>query len=166
MPLSLSLKAGIRGNHTSTLDLGTPAFPIDVSAAVTLDNGTGANQADRVFTDTRTVTTGATDSLDVAGSLTDAFGATITMARVKALYIKSASTNTTDLQLTRPASNGVPLFAATSDAIVIKPGGVFFWAAPDATAIPVTAATADLINIVNGAGASAVYDIVIVGASA
>lgn len=166
MPVSLSVKAGIRGNHTSALDLGTVTLPIDVSAVIALANGTGANQADRVFTDTRTVTTGATDSLDVAGSLVDAFGATITMARVKAIYIKSASTNTTDLQFARPASNGVPLFSAVSDAIVIKPDGVFLWAAPDATAIPVTAGTADLFSVINGAGASAVYDIVIVGSSA
>lgn len=166
MPLSLSLKAGIRGTHSSALDLGTAALPIDVSAAVTLDNGTGANQADRVFTDTRTVTSGSTDSLDVAGSLTDAFGATITMARLKGLYVKASALNTTDLQVTRPASNGVPFMAAAGDAHILKPGGVYFAAWPDATAIPVTAGTGDLINIVNGAGASAVYDIVVVGASA
>ena len=75
------------------LDLGTVALPIDVQASIALDNGTGANQADKVFTDTRTVTTGATDSLDLAGSLTDAFGATITLARVKAILVKAASGN-------------------------------------------------------------------------
>lgn len=166
MPLSSSLKVGFRGTYTSALDLGTVSYPFDVSAAITLDNGTGANQADKVWSDTRTVTTGATDSIDVAGSLTDAFGATFTLARVKVIYIKASSSNTTDLQLARPASNGVPLFSAVSDAIVIKPGGVFLWATGDATAIPVTAATADLISVINGAGASAVYDIVIVGASA
>lgn len=166
MPLTLSVKAGLRGTQTSVLDLATAELPVDVQAAITLANGTGANQADRIFTDTRTVTTGATDSLDVAGSLTDAFGATITMARIKAILIRAASGNTTDLQLTRPASNGVPLFAAASDAIVIRPGGCLLWCAPDATGIAVTAGTGDLINVVNGSGASATYDIVIVGASA
>jgi hypothetical protein len=166
MPLNLALKAGIRGNHTSAIDLGTAILPVDVLAYITLDSGTGANQADRIFTDTRTVTNGATDSLDLAGALLDAFGATFTLARVKAILVKSAATNSTDLQVARPAANGVALFPAASDAIVIKPGGVFFWAAPDATAIPVTAGTADLINIINAAGANATYDVVIVGASA
>ena len=166
MPLSVVLKAGIRGTQTNALDLGTVALPIDVQASITLDNGTGANQADKIFTDTRTVTTGATDSIDLAGSLTDAFGATITLARVKAILVKAASGNTTDLSIGRPASNGVPMFSAVSDAIVIRPGGVFFWAAPDATAIAVTAGTGDLLSIINAAGASANYDIVIVGASA
>jgi len=166
MALSVVLKAGVRGTQTNALDLGTVALPIDVQASITLDNGTGANQADKVFTDTRTVTTGATDSIDLAGSLTDAFGATITLARVKAILVKAASGNTTDLSIGRPASNGVPMFSAVSDAIVIRPGGVFFWAAPDATAIAVTAGTGDLLSIINAAGASANYDIVIVGASA
>jgi hypothetical protein len=166
MALSVTLKAGIRGNQTSALDLGTVALPIDVQASIALDNGTGANQADKVFTDTRTVTTGATDSLDLAGTLTDAFGVTFTIARVKAILVKAASANTTDLSIARPAANGLVLFSAASDAIVIKPGGVFFWAAPDATAIPVTAGTGDLLSIINAAGASANYDLVIVGASA
>jgi len=166
MALSVVLKAGVRGTQTNALDLGTVALPIDVQASITLDNGTGANQADKVFTDTRTVTTGATDSIDLAGSLTDAFGATITLARVKAILVKAASGNTTDLSVARPAANGAVLSSAASDAIVVKPGGVFFWAAPDATAIPVTAGTGDLLSIINAAGASANYDIVIVGASA
>lgn len=166
MPLSLGIKAVVRGTHTNALDLGTVGLPVEVVASIALDNGTGANQADRIFTDTRTVSSGATDALDLAGSLVDAFGATITMARVKAIYIKSAAANTTDLQLARPATNGVPLFAAASDAMVIKPSGALLWVAPDATAVPVTAATADIINIVNAAGAPATYDIVIVGSSA
>jgi hypothetical protein len=166
MALSVTLKAGIRGTQTNALDLGTVSLPIDVQASIALDNGTGANQADKLFTDTRTVTTGATDSIDLAGSLTDAFGATITLARVKAIMVTSAAGNTTDIQVARPASNGVVLFSAVSDAIVVKPGGVFFWAAPDATAIPVTGGTGDLLSIINAAGASATYNIVIVGSSA
>lgn len=46
MALSLSIKAGIRGNHTNALDLGTADLPVDVQAAIALANGTGANQAD------------------------------------------------------------------------------------------------------------------------
>lgn len=167
MALTLSVKAGIRGNHTSVLDLGTADLPVDVLASVALASGTGANQADRIFTDTRTLTASASESLDLAGSLTDAFGATITMARVKAILIKAASGNTNDVQVSRPAANGVPIFLAASDAIVIRPGGAFLWVAPDATAIAVTAGTGDLLTLTNSAGSTSVtYDVVIVGASA
>jgi hypothetical protein len=166
MPLTSTIKASIAGSHTSAIDLGTAEMPFNVSVAISLASGTGANQADKVWTDTRTLTTGATDSLDLAGTLTDVYGATITLARVKAILIKAASGNTTDLQLARPAANGLVLFAAASDAITIKPGGFIAWGAPDATAIPVTAGTGDLISVVNAAGASATYDIVVIGASA
>lgn len=166
MPLSTNIKASVSGSYTSAIDLGTAEMPFNIAAAIALATGTGANQADKFWSDTRTVTTGATDSLDLAGSLTDVFGATITLARVKAIYVKAAAANTTDLQIARPAANGLVLFAAASDAINLKPGGVFLWCCPDATAIPVTAGTGDLLSIINAAGASANYDIAIVGSSA
>lgn len=167
MALSLSIKAGIRGNYTNILDLGTAELPIDVQVVIALANGTGANQADRVFTDTRTLAASATENLDLAGSLVDAFGATITMARVKAVLIKAAAANTNDVQLTRPATNGVPLFLAASDGLPIRPGGAVLWIAPDATAVPVTAGTGDLLTLTNSAGGTPVtYDVVIVGTSA
>lgn len=63
MALSLSIKAGIRGNHTNALDLGTADLPVDVQAAIALANGTGANQADLYWSDTRTIAASATDSM-------------------------------------------------------------------------------------------------------
>ena len=166
MALDLTVKAGLRGTHTSALDLGTASFPVDIQASVSLANGTGANQADLLWSDTRTVTASSTDSLDLAGSLTNAFGATVTFARIKAVMVKAASGNTNNVNVTRPASNGVPLFLAASDGIPVKPGGAFIWVAPDATGVAVTGGTGDLLDIVNsGAGTSVTYDIVIVGAS-
>jgi hypothetical protein len=166
MALTLTVKAGVRGTQTNPLDLGTADFPFDVLASVALASGTGANQADVIFTDTRTLTASATENLDLAGVLTNAFGATVTMARVKAILIKAASGNTNDVQLTRPATNGVPLFLAASDGLPIRPGGFFAWCAPDATAIAVTGATGDILTVTNSAGSTSVtYDVVIVGAS-
>ena len=71
------------------------------------------------------------------------------------------------MRVTRPASNGVPLFLAASDGLDVKPGGCFLWLAPDATGVAVTAGTGDLINIANSSsGTSVTYDVVIIGASA
>ena len=167
MALSLTVKAGIRGNHTKALDLGTADLPIDVLANIALADGTGANQADRIFTDTRTLAASATEDLDLAGSLTDAYGATITLARIKAILVKAASANTNNVNVSRPASNGVPLFLAASDGIQVLPGGAFLWVAPNAAGIAVTAGTGDLLTFTNSSsGTSVTYDVVIVGASA
>ena len=167
MALSLTVKAGIRGNHTKALDLGTADLPIDVLANIALADGTGANQADRIFTDTRTLAASATEDLDLAGSLTDAYGATITMARIKAILVKAASGNTNNVNVSRPASNGVPLFLAASDGIAVLPGGAFLWVAPNAAGVAVTAGTGDLLTFTNSSsGTSVTYDVVIVGSSA
>jgi hypothetical protein len=165
MPLTSTIKASIAGSQTSVLDLGTAEFPFNVAASVALADGTAANQSDRIFSDTRTITASSTDSLDLAGALTNAFG-TVTFAKVKAVLVKAASGNTNNVNVTRPASNGLPLFLAASDGIPVLPGGAFLWVAPGA-GVTVTAGTGDLLDLVNsGAGTSVTYDIVVVGTSA
>ena len=167
MPQTLSIKAVVSGSQTNPLDLGTSEFPFSLSKAIALAAGVGADQSDVLFTDTRTLAASGTENLDLAGALTNAFGATITMARVKAIFIVADPGNTNDVQLTRPASNGVPIFLAASDGVAIGPGDVFLITRRGATGFAVTASTADLITITNsGAGSSVTYSIVIVGASA
>lgn len=168
MSLSLTVKAAIHGTHTKVLDLATAALPLDAQALLTLTDGTGANQADRVFHDQRTLTASATEDLDLAGSLTDAYGATITFAKVKAILVKAAAGNTNNVNVTRPAANGVPLYLAASDGVGIPPSGCLLLAGPGAAGLAtVTAGTGDLLTFTNSAGGTPVtYDVVIVGTSA
>lgn len=158
----------VSSSHIKSLDLGDATFPIALTQAITLLNGTGAGQADLIFTDTRTLSASASESLDLAGSLTDAYGATMTFARIKAVIVAAASGNTNDVQVTRPASNGVPLFLAAGDGLPVRPGGFIVpLACTDATAIPVTAGTGDLLTFTNSAGSTSVtYTVIIIGASA
>ncbi len=167
MTLQSQILAKVTARQTLARDLTTVAAPVGIEASVSLANGVLANQADLIFSDTRTIAPSGTDSLDLAGVLVDALGTTLTFARIKAVYVKAAAANANDVVVSRPATNGVPLFAAASDAINVNPGGLFLWASPSATAVPVTAGTGDLLSIANsGAGTSVTYDIVIIGASA
>lgn len=167
MSLKSSIKLIASATQTSSLDLGSAQFNPSLSAALSYADGTGAEQADRIFTDTRTLAASATENLDLAGSLTDVFGATITFARIKAIIIQAAAGNTNDVQVTRPASNGVPFLMAASDGIALKPGALFAWADPGATGVVVTASTGDLITLTNSAGSTSVtYSVMIIGASA
>lgn len=153
--------------QSTALDLTTATAPVQYRKANTLTNGTGANQADLIFTDTRTLAASATEDLDLAGVLVGAFGATLTFARVKGLFIVAAVGNTNNVNVTRPAANGVPLFLAASDGVAVRPGGWIGLSAPDATGYPVTAATGDLVTITNSAaGTSVTYDVIIIGSSA
>ncbi|UJV43811.1 hypothetical protein CVT30_31835 [Streptomyces sp. AMCC400023] len=167
MTLSTSLSLGLRSTLTSALDLVTSRAPLDYSTTVALASGVGANQADKIFADTRTLAASATEDLDLAGVLSDPLGAALTFARIKAVLVKAAAGNTNNVQVTRPASNGVPLFLAAGDGLAVRPGGLFLWVAPDATGVAVTAGTGDLLTLTNSAaGSSVTYDVVIIGASA
>lgn len=79
--------------------------------------------------------------------------------------MQAAVGNTNNVVVTRPATNGLVLFAAASDALAgLKPGGLFLFTDPSAPGLAVTAGTGDLLTISNsGAGTSVTYDIVIVG---
>src|SRR4051812_36623193 len=166
MPLTTVIDANITASLTSALDLVTAAAPLALNTRISMATGTATGKADVCWSDTRTVTASGTDALDLAGSLTGLLGGTLTIVKLKALYVKAAAANTNNCRLNRPASNGVPLFLAASDGIDILPGGVFLWVAPGA-GVTVTAATGDLINIDNSSsGTSVTYDVIIVGTSA
>lgn len=171
MALTSKFSVSLDALLTSALDLTTVSAPVERRAAVRLTSGTGAGQADKMWSDTRSLATGASEDLDLAGVLTDPFGATITFARVKGLYIKAADANTTNLTVgANVTSAWGTLFGptgASGGTVTLRPGGLFVavCGAADATAWAVTATSGDLLHVVNAAGATASYDIVIVGAS-
>lgn len=163
--LSSRVHLVVTGTLTNTLDLVTGEAPLTKTVTLTLANGTGANQADVIWSDTRTLATGANEDLDFAGGgLTDAFGAAVEPARIKMLIIHADSENTTNLTISGDA-NGIPIFDDPTDTATIAPDGLFVIGDPGATGYVVTAATGDILQIANAAGASADYDIVVIGAS-
>ncbi len=167
MTLVTKISLGVVAALSSALDLASADSNLDLETAYRWASGTGANQADRLWHDTRTIAASSNEDLDMAGSLTDALGGSFVLARVKAFAVVAASGNSNNVNVSRPAANGVPWALAAGDGVPIRPGGMLALAAPDATAYAVTAGTGDLINIANsGAGSSVTYKIVIVGASA
>ncbi|MFB7617823.1 hypothetical protein [Kitasatospora sp. NPDC056181] len=162
------LTVAAAATQTNPLDLVTGRAPLDFAAAIALGSGTGAGQADMIWSDTRTLAASATEDLDLAGVLTGAFGNTLTFARVKGLIVRAAAGNTNVVAVGGAAATGfVGWVADATDKVNVRPGGVLGLFAPDATGYPVTAGTADLLRIGNGgSGTPVTYDIVIIGASA
>ncbi len=167
MALSTDVTIQIGPQYSGALDFVNPTFNPAYRFFKNLASGVGANQADKLFTDQRTLAASGTENLDLAGSLVDAFGATLTFVKLKLLAIFAAGGNTNTVDVTRPATNGVPLFNAASGGLSVRPGGAFIWFSPDLTGVAVTAGTGDLITVTNGgAGTSITYDVFIVGTSA
>ena len=167
MSLTAELRLSVSGKHVNPLDLGSVALPFSLSHVVSLASGTGAGQADRVFTDERTLAASATEDLDLAGALIDAFGAAITFAKIKAVIIVAAAGNVNNINVSRPAgATGVPMFLAISDGFVLPPGFAFALFGSGA-GVTVTPASGDLITITNaGAGTPVTYKVILIGTSA
>jgi hypothetical protein len=161
--VAASLSVGIHAKQTGTADLGTPQIVVDILKEIDFSPGTAnVNQANILFSDTRTLGASATENLDVAGVLADALGATIAAAEIVAIYFAAAPGNVNDVQVTRPAANGVPLFLAAGDGFAIGPGD--FNLRTYRNGVTVTPGTGDLITVANGgAGTSVTYDVVIIG---
>lgn len=165
MSLTSKIIVNAIATQQATLDHGTSEFPANVQNVINLANGTGANQASQLFTDQRTLGISANEELDLAGGLTNAFGATITFTKIKAIIVSAAAANGGDIQVGGSATNGFnDWVGAVGDLVAVKPGGAFAIVAPDVNGYAVTAGTADLLKIANTDGAaSATYDITIIG---
>ena len=165
MPLSATLSASLQAVLTSAQDLGTASFPLTDNNSFPLTNGTGANQANQMFSDQRTLGSSGTEDLDMAGTLTNAFGATVTFTKIKAILVVASSANGDAIQVGPASANGLAdLMGAAGDYVNVMPGGCFMVVAPDASGYAVTASTGDLLTVTNADGAaSATYDIIVIG---
>lgn len=169
MTLDTTLQLRLTGKLSASLDVGSRLATVLADWGMTLADGAGASAANLIYQDTGTIIASGTNTLDLAGgSLLDPANTALTFARIKGLFVRARSTNNAanNVVVTRPAANGVPLFAAAGDALALRPGEIFAWMSPSATGVAVTAGSADLIDLVNSAGTNSVtYDVVILGAS-
>jgi hypothetical protein len=150
------------------LDLQSASSALSYAQSVGMSSGVGASQADRIFTDHRTIAASGTDDLDVnAGGLLDPLGVVFTVVRLKLIVVKAAAANTNNVVMGVGTNPITTILGGTTPTLNIRPGGLLVLAAPDAVAYGVTAATADILRFANsGAGTSVDYDVVLVGASA
>lgn len=169
MPLTSKLRVAVGATQNNVLDLGSVSASLAKDYTVSLADGSGAGQADRVFHDTRTLAASTGEDIDLAGVLTDALGGPFTLARVKGLVIAAAAANTNPLVVGNGGVNAfVAPFGAAAHTVTVRPGAVLalFAGAADANGYVVGAGTGDLLRITNGgAGTPVTYDIIIIGAS-
>ncbi|MGD8499091.1 MAG: hypothetical protein PVJ86_00495 [Phycisphaerales bacterium] len=163
MALTAKMDLNLNLTYTATKDLGTVTHTIALSRGKTYTNGTGANKAEIVFDDNRTLADAASETLDFQdGSLTDSLGTAVTIDIVRAVYIKNNSTEAS-LLVGGAVATVFGLFADDTDILKLRPGGEFFCTAPDATGIDITT-NSDLKLEHDGTGTSSLtYDIIVVG---
>src|ERR1019366_4151458 len=105
MSLVTRVKVGIEADYKNVVDFVTSEADVVLNKIFDLANGSGADKASKVYFKTRILGSGASESLDLAGSLADAFGATLTFTKVRVLAIVADVGNTTDVAVGGAASN-------------------------------------------------------------
>lgn len=162
--LNAQVQVQIKATLSNTLDLQSAASPLTVLRTLNLTNGTGGNQANVVWSDTRQLAASTTEDLDFAGGgLVDAFGAAVAPARIRAVLIVASCANTNNIVALGDA-NSIPFLGTAATTVTIQPCGFLLLTSPGATGAVVTAATGDIIQIANGgAGTPVTYDIVVLG---
>lgn len=157
------IMASVSGQFSASNALGAPIYDFDLLGNVRFSEGTGADQAQKVFGGERTLASGVGEDLDLAGVLTDAFGGTIAAAAVKGIAIVADKTNTTDLTIGNSGVNAfVGPFGAAAHTLTIGPGDFFVVTRRSAAGMAVTAGTGDILRVANAAGAAAKYRIALI----
>ena len=176
--LIAKIAIAVTATAKKSLDLAVPQAGLEANKVFALAFGTGADQANQIWWDRRTLAKGADEgtNLDLAGTLSNAFGATITFANVKAILVFNRSDETLDEHTATDAEISVGgadanefqgPFKAATDAIKVPAGGAFVALNPAADGWAVTVDTADILLVTNeDADDEALYDIVLIGESA
>lgn len=164
--MTLTVRAGIVGTYRNANPLGAQEFTFALDGSQNFNTGTGDYGADLLYSSERTLAASGTEDLDVIGSLTDAFGTTLSMVEVVAIYVEASCTNTNNVVI-GAATQPIPLgFGGTTPTWAVQPCGRFLVTAPKAGWAAGAGATDD-IKIANSAGTTGVtYRIVILGRSA
>jgi hypothetical protein len=166
MPLITKFYPSLTAILTGLQDFATPSWIRPQADPVQIDTGVAAGQADKIFSDQRTVNAASNDDLDLVGvSLVDPFGAVLSFVKIKAISIYSLPTNVTNLTIGNGANPFIGPFGAAAHTVQVQPGGKYEVVAPGNGWTPV-AATGDILRIANAAGAAATYNIDIIGTSA
>lgn len=170
MTLTVGLSALLETEFTRAQGLGLAAYKEQDLTQFTLADGVLADQADIQYRSApggRTLAASASENLDLSGALTDALGASLVFAKVKAIKIVSDPANTHDIVIGGAASNAfVGPFGAATHTIRLGPGDVWLVTRRDLAGWPVTAGTGDLLKVLNaGAVSPVIYYVNIIGTS-
>jgi hypothetical protein len=166
MTLTTTLHLQLIADLVNALDLVNAQARQSTVKDITLADGSGVNQASKLFSDKRTLIASASEDLDLAGALTDPLGAALTLTKVKLLLITADPGNANDVVVGGAAANAFATpFGDATDKLKIKPGGILLLVAPNAGGYAVTAGTGDVLTVANGgAGSSVTYSITVIGA--
>lgn len=174
MGLKAELLARLSFTQSGSPDIGANSYSGEIEHILKFVTGTGAGQADLLFTDERSVAASTNDDIDLAGSLTGGLNTAVVLAEVCGLIIINAPklvtdpANVSDLTIGLGTNPFLGFLGGTTPTIgPIKPGGFLMLGAGHASGLgTVGAGASDILRVANGSGGTAKYQIGVLGRSA
>ena len=147
--------------HQSTNALSTAKETLPSSFInQTFATGSGSNQINQIWYGSRTIAASGVDNIDIAGGITDSFGTVVSMMHVRFIAISATATNSGDIAVGGPVSNGVTIyFGTTNDTVRIPPAGALLWFCATTSAWSNAVGSADVLQITNRSASIAGYNI-------
>jgi hypothetical protein len=139
---------------------------VEKTASLTL--GTGALQANQLFADTRTLTSGATELLNVSGGATGSavaiknpHGLTITATKIVAMAIVNTSLTYGLTIFGQGSADITSMVKANGDGIIIPPGGMYLIgpATGSTDAVGFVVATDEVLSVAGDGAHTGTYQI-------
>lgn len=168
--LTAELAVSLAWVFRDQLDLSTVADAAALSHERSLADGTGADQADKIWHATRTLAGSAHDDLDLTALTRTLFGSalSISLAKVKAILIINTSTVAGEMLRVGGAASAPfasPFNGASASVVEVGPDSALLLA-NNKDGWTVTDGSADLLRVANPNGTSVTYKIAILGTSA
>lgn len=157
---SYSSTLQIKPTWTEELDVTSVVDKVSSKFTVTLENGTGDNQADAYWKDVITLSAGGSGSLDLSALSTTFMGGTGTLnfAKVKALLVVNQSTTES---ITIGGTITDQWTALSADAVTVGPSGQFYMASPLSGFA--TSGTDKVVALANGGSTAADIEVYVIG---
>jgi hypothetical protein len=152
----------ILAHETSAGDLSRTLRATPASYALSLTDGTGANQAQIVWSDSRTATTSNDDlPLKTLPDTRDGAAVVVAFSNIKLVYVRNTSASAT---LAIGGATGLTAFAGLPiiAPLQIAPGGCYFFSSPAADG-PSTGVGTEAVARFAAVSGSCTYDIVLIG---
>jgi hypothetical protein len=166
--LTSQIKASLNWLFQEALDLANVADDAKLEYDKTFADGVAADQADKIWHDSRTLAAAANDDLDLNALTNTIFGSTVTinLAKVKAiLIVNTATTAGEDLTVGgAPAQEWTAWVAAAGDRVRV-PADSCLLISNRKTGWTVTNGASDTLRITNTGAGSITYKIAVLGTS-
>ena len=159
--LAATIHLLIDGSFTKSLDLTSPKEVIGISKSNAFANGTGSNQGNEFFSDSRQLIE-TSETIDLTSTLTNAFGETVTFIKVRA-FILHVTTKTTGFSLILSGNflTNAGWITGTTPTQIVGPDGLYVVTNP-VDGYTVTNTTQDQLTIDSGSN-TVDYDLIIIG---